>query len=119
MRGLSPSATFNGGEDRGEYGLGVREHIGIPEAKDRESLASKPPIPHGVTLAVTWLSVLAAVEFDDDPWVVRNEIDDVRPDRRLTAKLHPRDLAAAEAAPQCGLCIGRALAERSSDGDPV
>jgi len=99
VRGLSPSATFNGGEDRRENGFGVREYIGVPEAKDRESLGLEPTIPHGVTLAVRGLFVVAAVEFDDDPWVVRNEVDDVRPDRRLTAKLHPCDLAAAEVAP--------------------
>jgi hypothetical protein len=102
---------LNGVEDRGENGFGVREHIGIPEAKDRESLSPEPAIPHGIAYPVHWLSVLAAVEFDDDSWGVRNEVDNVRADRRLTTKLHPCGLAAAEAAPQCDLRIGGALAK--------
>ena len=107
--------TFEGGENRGENSLGIREDIGIPEPKDHEPPGSEPPVPDGVTPAVPWFCVLAPIEFDDNPRLVRDEIDDVRADRRLTAELYARDLPAAQVTPQGSLRIGRTFAKGSSE----
>jgi len=93
------TSALKGVEDCGEHSFGVRKHMRVPEAKDLESLRLEPVIACCITLSVFRLCMLAAVEFDHDPRVVRGEVNDVRANRGLTAKLPSRDLTAAEPAP--------------------
>ena len=66
--------------------IDVGHHVVIPKAKHFEALSIKP----GIALCITrTFDMLTAVEFDDQPGPVANEICNIGPDRDLTSKRYP------------------------------
>jgi hypothetical protein len=53
----------------------------------------------GVMILRGFISVRAAIEFHGQPSRDTNEVDDVRPQRMLSAKLQPSELLAAKRTP--------------------
>ena len=70
-------------------------HLVIAEPNHAVAALGKPCRPPCIMLRVPLLQVLRAVEFDDEPPSEADEVDDVRAERRLSAKLVAVDLAGA------------------------
>jgi hypothetical protein len=81
----------------------------IAESKDAKSLRSKkriaPPIPRFVPV----FEMLSAIDLDDQLRGVRDEIDDVRSDRRLSAKTGSVEPVRTEAVPHASFSLGQVL----------
>jgi hypothetical protein len=72
-----------------ENAVRIREHVIVPESEKAIAGAFEPVITLRVSRV---LSVLPAVDFDDQPMIVTDEIDDVVPDRHLSSKFEPVEL---------------------------
>ena len=83
-------------------------HLVIAESNHAVAALGKPCRPPPIIVAVLLLLVLWPVKFDDEPLSKADEVDDVRAERRLSAKLVAVDLAGAQEEPEvlfgaCGL----------------
>ena len=56
--------------------------------------------------------MLSAIDFDDQPLLGAEEVDDVGPERHLQAKAQAIELLAAQPLPEIGLGVGAILAQR-------
>jgi hypothetical protein len=78
-----------------EDGVDVRNYIYVPEPEHLE--ATSPQICRTCLVVDDLLGVLSAIDLDDQGPLKANEIDDIRPNRPLPAKLVAFDIAAAQA----------------------
>ncbi len=94
-----------GGEGIG-YGLQHAIHIArylmIPETQDAVAVFVQPLIPHDVPFAVR---VLAAIDFDDQPFLAANKIDNIATERLLAHKPVTFDRTGAKLIPKAQLGI--------------
>ena len=101
------SLRFRTGEefiDRAENFLKLREHLIVPESKHPVT----PLVKKGAAdfIFARPLSVLRAVEFDDQASFDRAKVSEVWPDRELTAKLGAAHLTVAQVMPQDVFRVG-------------
>lgn len=75
-------------------------YLMIAETNFAVAARGKPCRPLGIMISVFRVQVLRAVEFDDQPLSKANEVDDVRAERGLSAKLVAFDLAGAQVEPE-------------------
>ncbi len=61
--------------------------ISIPEADDAVTFTFEPTLTHKIACGCIVFIVVPAIEFDDEAFGWAEEIDDVRPDRRLAAEV--------------------------------
>ena len=82
---------------RQNHAVGVRQHIIVPEADDAESLLLRPPCASLVGFNLS--RMLAAIDFDDQPSLETQKVDDIGSKRDLVAKTRPIDLLASQSRP--------------------
>jgi hypothetical protein len=75
---------WQGRRNHFKYTVHIAKHVIIPESQHAISMLGEPPVAHRVALVDR---VLAAVDFNDEPLLATNEIDDVGSDRFLTDEL--------------------------------
>ena len=73
----------------------IPQDVAVRKSKDTESLPGKPLSPTSVILEMAFITMLIAVELDDELGGRAIEIDDIGPNRLLTTKPNSRDLFAA------------------------
>jgi hypothetical protein len=76
----------------------------VPETQHRETLCAKPSI--SAVVVVRFVSVLTAVEFDDELRGQAHEIDDVTTDGTLAPEFQPHESMRAQVIPESLFCIG-------------
>jgi hypothetical protein len=86
-----------------EHTVAVLGQIVIPETEDAVALRFKPAVASQIALA---LSVLAAVEFDDQHGCRTHQINDVSPDGDLPSKFEACQSAITDDAPKVSLGFG-------------
>jgi hypothetical protein len=116
-----PSPACGGGFGRGfaRDGLGddlsdagtIGHYIHIAESKNPESRCAQKRISTLIAHKPCRLVVLTAVDFDDEPCRVTDEIGDVGTDRHLPAEGCAVQPMGAENAPDDALGLGRVLAQ--------
>ena len=77
--------------------LGLGQHIGIP--KPQNAIAIRPNERVTAFIIVRLLSVLTAVEFDDDGGFEADEIANIGTERSLSAELEAAEASAAQYVP--------------------
>jgi hypothetical protein len=77
-----------------EHPLGIRKHIVVPEADDTVATRLKP-----ARAPLTVISMLSAIDRDDERRLGTEEIDDIRPERVLAAKAETFELFSPQARP--------------------
>ena len=103
------------GWGRGDFGDGrqnalkIFEDFVIPETQNRVAQGAQIGVARLITFEGA--SVLAAVEFDDEPEFGADEVHDVGADGLLTAELVAIHLAVAQLAPEQGFGIGGLAAQ--------
>ena len=85
-------------------------HFVIPETQDAVAMFDKPLIPDGVASAI---SVLAAIDLDDEPLLPTDKIHDIRPDRLLTHEFESAERPRTKVAPKLSFG-GRRIFPQSS-----
>lgn len=94
MGGVSGAkSAANGFEDA----FGVVEDVAVPEAQDAKALAFEPVCAFRVVQRP--LRMLATVNFDNEPMLKADKVDDIRADRRLAAEATAIELTEAQMAP--------------------
>jgi len=83
------------------------EDFVVPITQDAETLRSQPLIPHSVVLALRFVIVLATIQLDDQAFFEAYEIDNVFPQRKLTAELQAFECTAPKLPPE--KCFGFGL----------
>ena len=78
--------------------IDVLGHIAVPETDDGLAVCLDHARPSGVLGSS--LSMLSAIEFDDQTCAPASEIGNIRPDRILPCEFRPFDLASAQSLPQ-------------------
>jgi hypothetical protein len=73
-------------EDRLERVVKVETHVSVPDAYDPEAFLLEPSRSLSVALFFCAVSVLTAIDLDDEPSLETDEIDDERSDRMLSAE---------------------------------
>jgi hypothetical protein len=106
-RGYGPHFA-QGGCDRFEHAVGIRKHVVVPETRDTVTLVDEPTLTYRVALIGR---MLAAIDFDDQPQLATDEVDDITSDRILTDELFAFDLTGTQAVPQPLLSIGGVAAQ--------
>jgi hypothetical protein len=93
------------------------ENIAIPEPDHTAAMLLKPARAHFITLVSIFLSVTAAIHFDDQARFGTKEIGEVRPYRRLPPKTEAGQLFSAKQRPQSPFGIRHVPAQftRASD----
>ena len=86
--------------------IGILQHIVVPEAQDAVSFG----FDYSRSGAVRFRAMLPAIDFDDEPGAMANEVGDKMPDRRLPAKMMLVE-AFAQYAPQRALGVGHVAAQ--------
>ena len=87
----------------------IPQHITVPESDDLESVRFQTRRPRFILLS--FLGMLAAIDFDDQPAPKAAEIDDMVANRMLTAKLRAYQTFRAKLLPQEALGLGLFAAE--------
>jgi hypothetical protein len=95
--------------DRLQHTSTICHHIAIAESKDAKSLRSKKRIAPFVPRFVSFFEMLSAIDLGDQLRGVRDEIDDVRTDRSLTAKACAFEAMRTEAVPDGAFSFGQVL----------
>ncbi len=102
VRGRRGSSAQVGTEPL-ENAVQIVEDLVVPDADDRVSGGSKigvtDPIPHA-------FRVLSAIDLDDQPCFLADEIDDVWADRHLSAELPSREPSISHGEPEFPFGIG-------------
>jgi hypothetical protein len=93
-----------------QYAVDFLHHIIVPKSHDAIAMIDEPFVAHLVALAV---SVLTAIELDDQPFFATDEVDNVGPDRLLTDELVSVDGARTQTVPEAALHIGGVLPEQT------
>ena len=93
------------GENRLPNAFDISQHLVIPEPQDTEPMFDEPLIADGVASV---LGVLAAIDFDDKPFLSADKVDHVRPDRLLTHEFKSAERPRTKAPPklsfgECGV----------------
>jgi hypothetical protein len=104
-RGIGPprGTLLQRRDDGQQHTLGVAKHLVVPEPQHGVALGAQG----GVALAIDGVGmVLTAIDFDDQTRLGAEEIDDIRPDRRLAAEFDP-ELPLAQASPQQPFGVGQ------------
>jgi hypothetical protein len=97
--------------DRAQHGLGLQEHLVVPEAQNSvASLLEESAAPLVVALL---LQVLAAIDLDHELLLEADEVDNVLTDRMLPAELVIEHLSPTQVFPQVALGSGGILSELS------
>ncbi|MBT9137326.1 MAG: hypothetical protein DDT34_02416 [Firmicutes bacterium] len=78
--------TVNRVEDHLHHTLDIPRHLRIPEPQHAKSLATQPRIPRQVPRP----AVPTAIHLDHQPSPQIGEINDIRPDGRLSPKVQPQ-----------------------------
>jgi hypothetical protein len=86
-----------------ENRLRLQQRLAIRKAQYAKTLLAEPPCALRVSRAL--ILVLPAIELDDQHAFDAAEIDEVRPDRMLAAKLHAQ-LMSSKAHPEPALGVG-------------
>jgi hypothetical protein len=71
------------GHDGFQNAIYIFKNIVVPEMQHAITVISQPSVAHSIAFVDR---MLAAVEFDDQPLLATNEIDDIRSDRFLPDK---------------------------------
>ena len=85
------------GEDGFHHPVSISKDIVVPESNDLVSLTFQPR--RAFRIAPNLPCMLATIDFDDEPALGTDEIDDVPSDGRLAAKEMPVELPAAQPRP--------------------
>jgi len=85
----------------------------VVESQHAIALAREKAIPSRVAFLMRRLEMLPAVNFDDDLRRMRDEVHDVRSDRRLAAKADAFEAMRAQSVPNDPLGIGQISAQRA------
>jgi hypothetical protein len=80
---VSGRCRRHGREDRFPNAFEIFQHLIIPEAQNAIAVIRQPLIADGVAFVI---SVLTSVDFDHQPPLSANEIDNVRTNRLLANK---------------------------------
>jgi hypothetical protein len=80
-------------QDRLENALSLKQHLTIVEAKHSDLSALEPGCPDRVTSASIIGEVLATVNLKCKPMLRAEEIEDIRSELMLSAKLRSTDLS--------------------------
>jgi hypothetical protein len=91
--------------------FGIHEHVAIPETQHAKACLLKPLRPMLVGLDL--ISVLPAIELEDESNVVSDETRGVFQDRLLPKEFHPLESAIAQISPQQLFCA-RAISAQTS-----
>ncbi|GEM_PF-5967256 len=78
-----------------EHAGEVLHYLVIPESEHRVALGRKISRAPFISLAMRWIIVLAAVQFDYQAGIQTEEVGNVRPDRMLAAELRAFKLIVA------------------------
>lgn len=81
-------------------------HLVIPESDDAKAIGCEAFCPCAIIGFLRRVAMLIAIEFDDQFCLEADEIDDIRPDWLLTAKLESVKLPIAQGEPQLTLDVG-------------
>jgi hypothetical protein len=98
-----PPPAYGGGGSQGvidglDYRVGLRKHVGIPEAQNAKPTRSQTGV---AIVVVDRLShVLATVQLNDDRGFKANEVTDVRADRMLSSEFEAVQLASSQMMPK-------------------
>lgn len=91
--------------DRLQNTFEVLEDVVVPEPDDAKSVRFEPCSSLGVGFGA--LSMLSAVDFDDEALAQGTEIDDVTTEGMLAAKPYASDLAPSNGPPEATLGVGK------------
>jgi hypothetical protein len=82
----------------------VSQYIVIPEPQDNETLIPQPSIPLGIIIGL--LSMLPAVQLDDQPFFQTDKIDNVLSQWLLATEFETLDLPKTKFSPEQPLGVG-------------
>jgi hypothetical protein len=89
--------------------LNMSAHVAVPEAQHTKAGGPQEIVTAFVVRQL--LGMLAAIQFDDDSAVERNEVADVEPDLVLATELESAHLASSQAAPEKAFGVGEVSSE--------
>ena len=98
-------------EDKFQDTFGILENLVVPDPDDMKAPALEKPRPPFVPRALP--RMLPAIDLDHQLRLVADEIDDIRPKRRLPAKPEARKLPPPEPAPKPLLRLGEVPSQSS------
>lgn len=87
----------------------ILQDIVVPDAQDGEALVLEKPCSSSVIILL--LSMLPAIDFDDQMSFETDQIKDIRAKRYLAAELQAVELTVAERAPEPALRLGLITAQ--------
>jgi hypothetical protein len=76
----------NSSSDRLQDTLPICHHVVIVETKDAISLRRKERIAARIALDLLGFKMLSAIDLDNEIGIMTDEIDNIRPNRRLAPK---------------------------------
>ena len=98
--------------DHRPHAVEILKHVMVPEADNAKPLTFEECSPPRVTLG----RMLSTIDFNDQPPLGAEEIDNVGIDFDLLAELETVELSSAKDAPEFPLGVGRVLAQPSGSG---
>jgi hypothetical protein len=93
----------------------ISVRVAIPESQYAKPITHDVPVAHSISRGVIVEIVLAAIDFDDQPLLQANEIDNEAVARRLAAEMKAALAPGAQMNPQFDFLPGHCLAQVASD----
>ena len=100
-------------QDRQAYAVEVLQHLVVPATQHAKSCRLEIAVADGIA---TRFRMLAAVDFDDQPRLEADEVEDVAVERHLALEFQAFELLVAESLPQDVLGLGRVGPHRAGEG---
>jgi hypothetical protein len=105
---------LDGFKDSGHHGLGIFEHVMIPEAQYPIAVSFQIPCTRGVCDHSIMLGMPSSVDFDDQSPLVASKIREVTAYRRLTTEMGAVNAQAPRMPPESFFRLGHSVAQRTS-----
>src|SRR5690606_27732644 len=97
-----------------QHPFGVQQYVVVPESQNPKALPLQPGIAQGVMLT---FAMLATIGLDDQACAEVHEVEHIRPQRLLAAKLLSTQPMGAQVVPEHALGVGHSCA--AADGRSV